>query len=259
MFTPCPRLILEYVPLGSLEDQTNMSDEECVTILCQGLSALVDLHGREEPIVHRDIKPGNILVHSRDPLHIKLSDFGLSRVSNDLTTFCGTALYLAPEVYTKQSYTPVVDVWSLGVVVFELAYRLPNHHGYERRRWCRRIIEEVNDWDSEDLIDFLSTAMLVMEPKLRHSAEDCYKEASRLPILSQGRCPTLTPTSYAEVYKKTMCYNPAEGQEVGDRSPPISSILVSTAEYFYLEEVVEEKLNGVFVVTIPDGRLVDPN
>jgi serine/threonine protein kinase len=99
----------------------NISDEECVTILCQGLSALVDLHGREEPIVHRDIKPGNILIHSRDPLHIKLTDFGLSRVSNDLTTFCGTPLYLAPEVYTKQSYTPVVDIWSLGVVVFDFS------------------------------------------------------------------------------------------------------------------------------------------
>jgi hypothetical protein len=50
-------LILEYVPLGSLEDQKNVSEEECVTTLCQALSALVELHGRKEPIVHRDITP----------------------------------------------------------------------------------------------------------------------------------------------------------------------------------------------------------
>ena len=143
---PWPRLILEYVPFGSLEDQKNVSDEECVAILCQGLSALVDLHEREEPIVHRDIKPGDILIHSRDPLHIKLTDFGFSRVSSDLTTYCGTAKYLDPEVYTKETYTPVVDIWSLGVVVFRFAYGLPNNKGYAGRRWCERIIEEVNNW-----------------------------------------------------------------------------------------------------------------
>ena len=112
---------------------------ECVTILCQGLSALVDLHEREEPIVHRDIKPGNILVQSRVPLSIKFTDFGLSRVSKDLTTFCGTALYLAPKVYTKESYTPVVDIWSYSLVAFKFAYGLPNHHGSKGRQWCKEL------------------------------------------------------------------------------------------------------------------------
>ena len=116
--TPWPRLILEYVPYGALEHMKNVSDEDCVDILCQGLSALVYLHGRDTPIVHRDIKPANILIQCPDPLHIKLTDFGLSRVSGDLTSFCGTALYLALEVYTRETYRLVVDMWSLGVVVF---------------------------------------------------------------------------------------------------------------------------------------------
>jgi serine/threonine-protein kinase Chk2 len=235
-------LILEYVPLGSLEDQKNVSEEECVTILCQGLSTFVDLHGRKEPIVHRDIKPGNILVQSRDPFHIKFTDFGLSRISKDLTTFCGTALYLAPEVYTKESYTPAVDLWSFGVVIFQLAYGLPNNAGYAGRRWCYRIVEKANDCESEDLIDFLSTAMLVMDPKLRHSAQDCYKEASRLHVPPQGRCLTPTPTSYAEGKRTVVYYT---GQEVRDRSLPISSNGVGTAE---------QDLNGLLLVPISDGR-----
>jgi serine/threonine protein kinase len=180
----------------------------------------VELHGRREPIVHRDIKPANMLVHSRDPLHIKLSDFGLSRVSKDLTTCCGTALYLAPEVYKSEKYTPVVDIWSLGVVVFQFAYGLPTCDVYSGRRWCRRIIEEVNDWDSEDLVDFLSTAMLVMDPKARRSAQDCYQEALRLPVPSQGRCLTPTPTSYAEGYAPTVVYDPPEEQGFNQ---PVSS------------------------------------
>ncbi len=201
-----------------------------MTILWQGLSALVDLHGREEPIVHRDIKPGNILIHSQNPLHIKLTDFGLSRVSSDLTTFCGTAKYLAPEVYTKKSYTPVVDIWSLGVVVFGYAYGLPNDMGYTGRRWCERIIEEVNDWESEDLIDLLSTTMLVLEPELRYSAQDCYREVSRLPVTSQGRCITPTPTSYVEGDQRSALYS--AGQKLRDQSGPVSSNVVSAAENF---------------------------
>jgi serine/threonine protein kinase len=103
-------LIFEYILFGSLEDLTNLSVKEYITILCQGLSALVDLYKYKEPIIYRDIKPGNILVQSPDLLYIKFTDFGLSRVSKDLTTFCRTVLYFALEVYTKESYIPVVDI-----------------------------------------------------------------------------------------------------------------------------------------------------
>ena len=105
---------------------------ECVEILRQCLSALAYLHGHKKPIVHRDIKPENILVQHRDAdgIHVKLADFGLTREGDHLTTNCGTPLYLAPEVHEierhargqgTRSYTPAVDVWSLGVVVFKYA------------------------------------------------------------------------------------------------------------------------------------------
>ena len=55
-----------------------------MAVLCRGLSALQDLHGRKDPIVHRDIKPANILLQCRDPLYIKLADFGLSRAQGNL-------------------------------------------------------------------------------------------------------------------------------------------------------------------------------
>ena len=109
-------MILEYIPLRDLEGHT-FSDSDSVTILRQVLSALTYLHELEHPVVHRDIKPGNILVHSRQPLHVKLSDFGLSKEGNILQTFCGTHNYLAPEVYENGTYTSAVDIWSLGVVV----------------------------------------------------------------------------------------------------------------------------------------------
>ncbi len=176
--------------------------EESMTVLCQGLSALQDLHGRKDPIVHRDIKPANILLQCRDPLYIKLADFGLSRAQADLATLCGTPKYLAPEVWRGRKYTPVVDIWSLGVVAFECAYDLPDYDKYRERNWCELLVDQVNDWDDDHLIGFLSNEMIIMDPKLRGSAWYCYKEVSRLPVASQER--SLTPTPGSNVKSNNM-------------------------------------------------------
>jgi serine/threonine protein kinase len=200
---PSPQLIIEYLPLGNLQDQDAqqpITDQESLTILCQSLDALTSVHG--EDIVHRDIKPENILVQSREPLHIKLSDFGLSKATTSLQTFCGTHLYAAPEIYTTPRdtyYTKACDIWSLGVVVFEYAYGpLPKLNNRDvGLRWCKKITKQVNDWDSDPLLDFLSTAMLVIEPDGRLPARECWEQALQLSAPSQSRCSTPRQASYA--------------------------------------------------------------
>lgn len=73
-------------------------------------------------VTHRDLKPENILLATVDDFTlVKISDFGLSkRIQTDtvLATQCGTIFYLAPEVLSGDSYTNKVDIWSLGVVLF---------------------------------------------------------------------------------------------------------------------------------------------
>jgi serine/threonine protein kinase len=95
---------MEYVPGGELStylQTTGKLPEDMVRpVARQILHALHYLHKRK--ITHRDIKPDNILIASLDPLKVKLSDFGLSKVVQEetfLKTFCGTLLYCAPEVY----------------------------------------------------------------------------------------------------------------------------------------------------------------
>ncbi|TVY64158.1 Maternal embryonic leucine zipper kinase [Lachnellula suecica] len=200
--TPSPQLILEYLPFGNLQDQHTqepITDQESLAILCQSLDALSSVH--EADIVHRDIKPENILVQSREPLRVKLSDFGLSKATTNLETFCGTHCYAAPEIYTRRGtyYTKACDIWSLGVVVFKYAYGpLPKLNDRDvGLYWCKKIIKRVNDWDSDPLLDFLSTAMLVIKPEKRLPTRKCWEQALQLSALSQSRCPTPTEASYS--------------------------------------------------------------
>jgi serine/threonine protein kinase len=119
-----------------------LSEPEARRVFIQLINATEYLHGND--IVHRDIKPENILVSSREPLTVKLTDFGLSRIMDTrgfLTTVCGTPQYLAPEVLRISHYVPAehraqepaegapgasgaagygkaVDYWSLGVILY---------------------------------------------------------------------------------------------------------------------------------------------
>lgn len=98
------------------------------------LSALVYyIYGLSQPVMHCDIKPENIPVKHRDPdcnpnyLHVKLSDFGLSKTGS-FKSFCGTPLYLAPEVQSDvvpRKYLEAVDIWALGFIILRVAYDLP--------------------------------------------------------------------------------------------------------------------------------------
>ena len=97
---------MEYVWGGELSSYLSqvghLQEDKVKTIARQVLHALQYMHRRK--ITHRDIKPDNILISSFDPLRVKLSDFGLSKVVQEetmLKTFCGTLLYCAPEVYPE--------------------------------------------------------------------------------------------------------------------------------------------------------------
>ncbi|KAF4446519.1 serine/threonine protein kinase [Fusarium austroafricanum] len=138
-------IIMEFVPGGDLgkliSDQKALREDVVRTMSGQLLSALGYLHANN--ITHRDVKPDNILINSLNPIDLKLTDFGLSKMVDSeqtfLRTFCGTLLYCAPEVYTEyaeyddngvrsrgkkmrripgQRYNHAVDIWSLGGVLF---------------------------------------------------------------------------------------------------------------------------------------------
>ncbi|KAK3687147.1 kinase-like domain-containing protein [Podospora appendiculata] len=175
--SPEPRLYLEYMAFGNLLDEFERvpySFEECCHVLRQSLSALDYLHGQLEPIAHRDLKPQNILVKSREPLHIKLADFGLAKAGH-LETHCGTLSYSPPELQSdsrSHRHTVAVDIWSLGVVILEFGYGLPSPGSGSDMSWCVKIAEEASRCELDGLIEILQR-MLKLEANARGSAATC--------------------------------------------------------------------------------------
>lgn len=108
-----------------LEDDHQLPEDEIRKIAIQLIQALHVLHSN--CIIHRDMKPQNILIGSKQ--QIKLCDFGFARaMSHDasvVTSIKGTPLYMAPELVQEKPYNYTVDLWSLGVILYELAVGRP--------------------------------------------------------------------------------------------------------------------------------------
>uniref|UniRef100_A0A673AT09 Serine/threonine-protein kinase sgk-1 n=1 Tax=Sphaeramia orbicularis TaxID=375764 RepID=A0A673AT09_9TELE len=93
-------------------------------------------------IVYRDLKPENILLDSEG--HVMLTDFGLCKegvaIGGIMHTFCGTPEYLAPEVLQGHPYSPAVDWWGLGSVLFEMLYGLPPFYSRNKEEMFEKIL-----------------------------------------------------------------------------------------------------------------------
>jgi TolB-like protein/tRNA A-37 threonylcarbamoyl transferase component Bud32 len=125
-----PYIAMEYVEGETLRDRVRkgpLQPEEAVDLVSQVAAGLAEAHGKG--IIHRDIKSANIMVTAKG--RAKVMDFGLAKLrgGTSLTrtqTTLGTVAYMSPEQARGEELDPRTDIWSLGVVLYELlAGKLP--------------------------------------------------------------------------------------------------------------------------------------
>ncbi|XP_033150517.1 mitogen-activated protein kinase kinase kinase 7-like [Drosophila busckii] len=118
-------LIMEYAENGSLEAYIHTSGlaleyENLLNLMRQCIKGLAYLHGREPKIMHRDVKTANMVLTS-NYRKLKICDFGLVKsVATKNTEHIGSIPYRAPEIYNTNKYDEKCDVYSFGIVLWEV-------------------------------------------------------------------------------------------------------------------------------------------
>jgi translation initiation factor 2-alpha kinase 4 len=177
-------------------------DEEMWRLLRQILEGLVHIHGLN--VVHRDLKPENIFIDGTSS--VKIGDFGLATsgqystvdrpssavphtTSGEMTKSIGTAFYVAPEVSSSiggGSYTSKVDMYSLGVILFEMCFR-PLLPGMERAeigqnlRLEKPVLPKDFDFVGKPVQAGIIESLLARNPKERPSSVELL-QGGKLPV-----------------------------------------------------------------------------
>jgi len=147
----CIKLVAELCEGGELYDRIQSKvcypEHEAKIIVRNLLEAVAFIHSKG--IMHRDLKPENILLVSKiSDTDIKISDFGLAKMSKDFPhrlprshSICGSDFYLAPEVVKQEEYGREIDIWSVGVITYVLLNgSLPFFHNVLHKLY-RQIVE----------------------------------------------------------------------------------------------------------------------
>lgn len=186
----CAYFTMEYVAGGTLEDfwkshgAVYVPLETSIDILCQACEGLAVAHREKPPIIHRDIKPQNILVgYDASGLRVRLSDFGLAKQVNPLTLLAsarGTRRFKGPEVFADPNADSCAgDIWALGCTLYllltdRLPYaELPDHE-LEAGRFSGKELAPPSLFNHrvDNRLDAIVMRALAPKPALRQASAD---------------------------------------------------------------------------------------
>ena len=177
-------LIMQFASKGQLysllKKQSRFDQRTTAQYMREIISGVKYLHSFLPPIIHRDIKPENILLDESG--RVKLADFGWSNYDDKnkvRTTYCGTPEYLAPEMIKKEGHDTTVDIWDLGVLMFELLSGHPPFSGSNQNELFMNIKKHKILWpdDFPPLAKNLISRILKQNPKERISLDEIIQHA----------------------------------------------------------------------------------
>ena len=162
-------------------------------------------------VIHRDLKPANILIHHGI---YKIADFGFARFVNDfnyalLKSCVGSPLYMAPQLLLRKAYTTKCDVWSLGVIFYEMLFGDTPWKGVDEKDLLNNILKKYLNFPKKisRFGEEILRKMLVIEEKDRISWEDLFslkekKLKKDLEIVDRENKPPFSAVALKEKPKK---------------------------------------------------------
>ena len=200
-------IVMEHVPGHScaelLRDRGHLDVEPGVEIVAQACRGLDYAH--RNGVVHRDVKPGNLLVSDSDV--VKLADFGIARAVDQSSitqvgSVLGTAAYLAPEQARGEEAGPRADIYSLGVVAYQLlSGRLPyeatslSELALKQQRESPIPLDELNPRVRRELAQAVALALSI-DQEARPPDAILYADALRKGALGVAPLPSHAPTAH---------------------------------------------------------------
>ena len=176
--------IMEYIAKGNIfeliphDNKKRLNAKVVASLMKDVISAVYYLHHMKPIIIHRDIKPENVLLG--DGLVAKLTDFGWSNYMQEdekRQTVCGTPIYLAPEIIKEDGHDEKVDIWCIGVLLFELITGNVPFQGNDIDSLKENILHLRIAWPKDINIDAknLIKKILKLDPNSRISLEEMLK------------------------------------------------------------------------------------
>ena len=176
--------IMEYIAKGNIyqliphDNKKRLNAKIVASLMKDVISSVYYLHHMKPIIIHRDIKPENVLLG--DNLVAKLTDFGWSNYMQEdekRQTVCGTPIYLAPEIIKEDGHDEKVDIWCIGVLLFELITGNVPFQGNDIDTLKENILHLRISWPKDINIDAknLIKKILKLDPNSRISLEEMLK------------------------------------------------------------------------------------
>ena len=173
--------IMEYIAKGNIfnliphDNKKRLNVKVVASLMKDVISAVYYLHHMKPIIIHRDIKPENVLLG--EGLVAKLTDFGWSNYMQEdekRKTVCGTPIYLAPEIIKEEGHDEKVDIWCIGVLLFELTTGNVPFQGNDIDTLKDNILHLRIAWPKDINIDAknLIKKILKLDPASRISLEE---------------------------------------------------------------------------------------
>lgn len=215
----CGYFTMENVPGGSLDSFWRSFGRKLIPIetsvdilkqVCRGMSLA---HAENPPIIHRDIKPQNILVgYEADGLRARVSDFGLAKSVNPLTllaTAAGTLSFKPPEAFAKiKSDSCAADVWALGVTLYlmltdRLPFQVDPALGWSNAKAFEKELQAPSNFnvDVDQTLESIVLKCLKFDPAARYqnanellTSLESWEKPSRAPIQGKHRGDSSEPS-----------------------------------------------------------------